>query len=279
MTAKFELPEVVTGSAWLTARLELLEKEKQLTKERDALNADRRRLPMVRVSKQYVFEGPKGPVTLLDLFEGRKQLIVHHFMFAPEWNAPCSSCSSAGDGIGNIRQLHARNTSLVAVSRAPIEKLSEFSERFGWKFPWVSSHGSTFNYDFHATLDDSVAPVLLHFKTEAELKVTGTPWSGDEPQPWSPDLNGTEMPGISVFLRDGEDVYFTYNTFGRGIEQFHNGYPYLDITPLGRQESWEEPKGRSEALGLQVGGPNLRLPDLYGPQFVSGPAELFRSKE
>lgn len=279
MSAEFELPEVVTRSAWLAARLELLEREKQLTRERDAINAQRRQLPMVLVSKQYSFDGPNGPVTLLDLFEGRRQLIIHHFMFAPEWDSPCSSCSSAGDGIGNIRQLHARNTSLVAVSRAPIEKLSAFRERFGWQFPWVSSLGTDFNYDFHATLDDTIAPVLLHFKTHAELEVSGTPWSGGQPKPWSSDLNGTEMPGISVFLRDGEDVYFTYNTFGRGIEQFHNGYPYLDLTPLGRQESWEQPKGRSEALGLQVGGPNLRLPDLYGPQFVSGPEELFRSKE
>lgn len=279
MSAEFELPEVVTRSAWLAARLELLEREKQLTRERDAINAQRRQLPMVLVSKQYIFDGPNGPVTLLDLFEGRRQLIIHHFMFAPEWDSPCSSCSSAGDGIGNIRQLHARNTSLVAVSRAPIEKLSAFRERFGWQFPWVSSLGTDFNYDFHATLDDTIAPVLLHFKTHAELEVSGTPWSGGQPKPWSSDLNGTEMPGISVFLRDGEDVYFTYNTFGRGIEQFHNGYPHLDLTPLGRQESWEQPKGRSEALGLQVGGPNLRLPDLYGPQFVSGPEELFRSKE
>lgn len=247
----------------MQARLDLLAKEKELTKAQDALNAERRRLPMVRVDQEFTFDTENGPATLLDLFEGRDQLIVHHFMFAPEWNSPCASCSSAADGIGNIRQLHARNTSLVAISRAPLAKLVEAKARMGWKFPWVSSLGSNFNFAFHATLDDTVEPVLLHFKTKEQLEQTGTPWSKEDPQPWTPDLNGTEMPGLSVFLRVGDEVFLTYNTFGRGIEKFHNGYPYLDLTPLGRQESWEEPKGRSKDLGLQVGGPALRLPDLY----------------
>ena len=256
-------PESVSKSQWMEARLALLAREKQLTKELDALNAERRRLPMVKIEKQFIFEGENGPVTLLDLFEGRDQLIVHHFMFGPNWNAPCTSCSSAADGIGNLRQLHARNTSLVAISRAPIAKLVEYKERMGWKFPWLSSFGSDFNFDFHATLDDTVAPVMLHFKTKDDLEKTGTPWSKGDPKPWSVTLNGTEMPGLSVFLRVGDEVFLTYNTFGRGIEQFHNGYPYLDLTPLGRQEAWEEPAGRSTPLGLQVGGPGLKLPDLY----------------
>lgn len=258
-----ELPEIVSKAQWMDERLALLDMEKALTRAQDALNAERRRLPMVRVNKQYLFETENGPASLLDLFEGRDQLIVHHFMFAPEWNAPCPSCSSAADGIGNLRQLHARNTSLVAISRAPLAKLVEFKERMGWKFPWVSSQSTDFNFAFHATLDDTVEPVLLHFKSEKELAETGTPWTKDNPQPWTSDLNGTEMPGISVFLRVEAEVFLTYNTFGRGIEQFHNGYPYLDLTPLGRQEAWEQPAGRTQPLNLQVGSPNLKLPDQY----------------
>src|SRR5829696_3304769 len=170
------LPEVVSPEEWLAARKELLAKEKELTRARIRVNADRRRLPMVRVDKPYTFEGPDGTVGLLDLFEGRKQLVMHHFMFDPEWNQACSSCSSAADGIGRLRQLHVRNTTLVAVSRAPYAKLAAFRKRMGWTFPWYSSYGSDFNYDFHATLDDRVAPVLLEFRTEAELAESGEPW-------------------------------------------------------------------------------------------------------
>ena len=148
-----------------------------------------------------MFEGPDGTVGLLDLFEGRPQLVMHHFMFGPDWDQGCSSCSSAADGIGRLRQLHVRNTTLVAVSRAPYAKLAAFRERMGWTFPWYSSYGSDFNYDFHATLDDRVAPVLLHFRTEAELAEAGTPWTGGA---WTEDMNGSELPGISAFLRVGE---------------------------------------------------------------------------
>jgi predicted dithiol-disulfide oxidoreductase (DUF899 family) len=254
------LPEVVSREEWFAARKELLAKEKEVTRARDRLNADRRRLPMVRIDKQYAFEGPAGTVDLLDLFEGRAQLVMHHFMFDPEWDQACSSCSSAADGISGLRQLHVRNTTLVAVSRAPYAKIAAFRERMGWTFPWYSSYGGDFNYDFHATLDDRVAPVLLHFRTEAELAEAGTPWTGG---PWTESMRGTELPGISAFLRDGDDVFHTYSTYGRGIEEFHNGYQYLDLTALGRQEPWEEPRGRAVPLGLQVGGPNLRLPDEY----------------
>ena len=234
---------------------------------RDLVNDDRRRLPMVRVDKPNTFEGPNGTAGLLDLFEGRQQLVIHHFMWIYDTDGVehprdtgCPSCSSAADGIGNLRQLHVRNTTLVAVSRAPYEKIAAFRERMGWTFPWYSSYGSDFNYDFHATLDDRVAPVLLHFRTEAELAEAGTPWTGG---PWTESMRGTDLPGISAFLRVGEDVFHTYSTYGRGIEEFHNGYPYLDLTALGRQEAWEEPKGRAEPLGLQVGGPAMRLPDEY----------------
>jgi predicted dithiol-disulfide oxidoreductase (DUF899 family) len=252
---KENLPKVVSREEWLAARKELLAKEKEITRMRDRVNAERRRLPMVRIDKPYAFEGPDGTVSLLDLFEGRQQLVMHHFMFGPDWEQFCTSCSSAADQIGNLRQLHARNTTLVAVSRAPYEKLAAFRERMGWEFPWYSSHGGDFNYDFHATLDDQVAPVLLHFRDEEELAEAGTPWTED--------MRGTEMPGISAFLRVGEEVFHTYSTFGRGIEEFHYGIPYLDLTALGRQEAWEEPKGRAVPLGLQVGGPALRLPDEY----------------
>ena len=260
MTTMGNLPEVASRENWLAARKELLVKEKALTRARDRVNADRRRLPMVRVDKPYTFEGPDGTVGLQDLFDGRPQLVMHHFMFGPEWDQGCSSCSSAADGIGRLRQLHVRNTTLVAVSRAPYEKLAAFRERFGWTFPWYSSYGSDFNYDFHATLDDRVVPVLLHFRTEAELAEAGTPWTGG---PWTESMGGEEVPGISAFLKVGDEVFHTYSTYGRGIEEFHNGYQYLDLTALGRQEPWEEPKGRAVPLGLQVGGPNMRLPDQY----------------
>jgi predicted dithiol-disulfide oxidoreductase (DUF899 family) len=255
-----DLPEVVSREEWLTARKELLAEEKELTRARDRVNAERRRLPMVRIEKAYAFQGPDGTVRLLDLFEGRSQLVVHHFMFGPDWEQGCSSCSSAADEIGRLRQLHVRNTTLVAVSRAPYEKLAAFRERMGWTFPWYSSYGGDFNYDFHATLDDRVVPVLLNFRTEAELAGAGTPATDG---PWTEDMRGTEVPGISAFLRVGEEVFHTYSTFGRGIEEFHNGYRYLDLTALGRQEEWEEPKGRAVPLGLHVGGPAMRLPDEY----------------
>ena len=253
-----DLPEVVSREEWLLARKELLAKEKQLTRARDQVNSDRRRLPMVRMDTSYTFEGPEGTVGLPDLFAGRQQLVMHHFMFDPDWDECCSSCSSAADGIGRLRQMHVRNTTLVAVSRAPYEKLAAYRERMGWTFPWYSSYGSDFNYDFHATLDDRVAPVLLNFRTEAELAEPGSTWG-----PWTESMRGEEMPGISAFLKVGEEVFHTYSTFGRGIDDFHNGYPYLDLTVLGRQEEWEEPKGRAVPLGLQVGGPAMRVPDQY----------------
>ncbi|AGZ41844.1 DUF899 domain-containing protein [Actinoplanes friuliensis] len=253
-------PDVVTREEWLAARKELLTREKELTRARDRLNADRRRLPMVRIDKPYRFEGPDGAVGLPELFEGRRQLVLHHFMFAPGWEAACASCSSAADSIAGLRQLHARNTTLVAVSRAPYAQIAAFRERMGWTFPWYSSYGSDFNYDFHATLDDRVTPVLLHFRTEDELAETGTPWTGG---PWTESMRGGELPGLSAFLRVDDEVFHTYSTYGRGIEEFHNGYPYLDLTALGRQEAWEEPQGRATPLGLQVGSPGMRLPDEY----------------
>ncbi len=264
MTTKKNLPEVVSREEWSAARKELLAKEKELTRARDRVNAERRRLPMVHIDKRYTFEGPKGTVSLLDLFEGRRQLVMHHFMWHFDIDADgteyprdygCSSCSSAADGIPQrLRQLHVRNTTLVAVTRAPYDKIATFRERMGWTFPWYSSWGSDFNYDFHATIDERVAPAQIFYRTEAELAAAG--------MPYTPSMRG-DWPGISAFLRVDDEVFHTYSTFGRGIEEFHNGDNYLDLTALGRQEAWEEPKGRATPLGLQVGGPNRRLPDEY----------------
>ncbi|GHH15023.1 DUF899 domain-containing protein [Streptomyces lanatus] len=264
MTSMENLPDVVSREEWRAARRELLAKEKEVTRARDRVNAERRRLPMVRVDKPYTFEGPDGRVSLPDLFEGRPQLVMHHFMWTYDIDddgtehprdTGCPSCSSAADQIPvRLRQLHARNTSLVAVTRAPYAKLAAYRERMGWTFPWYSSAGSDFNYDFHATVDERVAPVEIDQRSAEELAEVGTPW-----EEW---MRG-DYPGISAFLRVGDDVFHTYSTYGRGIEEFHNGYPYLDLTALGRQEAWEEPKGRARPLGLNVGGPGMRLPDEY----------------
>lgn len=162
---------------------------------------------MVRIDKTYRFEGPDGSVNLSALFHGRPQLVMHHFMFAPDWDEGCSSCATAADGIGKLRQLHARNTTLVAVSRAPYEKLAAFGERMGWTFPWYSSYGSDFNYDFHATVDERVAPPLVHFRTKSELEEAGVPFAEN--------LNG-EWPGVSAFLEVDGQVFHTYSTYGRG---------------------------------------------------------------
>ncbi|QFZ20703.1 DUF899 domain-containing protein [Saccharothrix syringae] len=263
MASKANLPEVVSREEWLAARKELLDREKELTLAQDRVNADRRRLPMVRVDKDYAFVGQQGKVGLGDLFEGRPQLVMHHLMWSYDIDeagvehprdVACSSCSTIADGIPKLTQLNVRNTTLVGVSRAPYEKIEPFRERMGWTFPWYSSWDSDFNYDFHATVDDRVAPVLLNHRTEEELAAAG--------KPWSEDMRG-EWPGISTFLKVGDEVFHTYSTFGRGIEQFLGGNQYLDLTALGRQEAWESPQGRARPLGLHAGGPGMRLPDEY----------------
>jgi predicted dithiol-disulfide oxidoreductase (DUF899 family) len=203
----------VSQAEWQVAREALLVKEKEATRARDALAAERRRLPMVRIDKGYVFEGPDGKASLLDLFDGRLQLIVYHFMFAPGvdgWpSAGCDGCSMFVDNIGHLAHLHARDTSLVLVSRAPLEKIEPYRKRMGWTVPWFSSSGSDFNVDFGVTTDKG------------------------------------ESFGLSVFLRDGDSVFRTYFTSGRGVEALGSNWTFLDLTPLGRQEDWEEsPAGR-----------------------------------
>ena len=221
------LPKVVSRAEWLEARKELLEREKELTRRRDALNADRRRLPMVEIEKPYVFHGPGGELRLIDLFEGRRQLILYHFMFDPEWEEGCSSCSAGADEVsdGLLEHLHVRDTTLAFASRAPLEKLERWKAKKGWKVPWYSTHGSDFNYDFNVTLDSSVAPPEYNYRPI--------------------DMEG-EMPGTSYFLRDGERVFHTYSTYARGAEMTGGSYYWLDLTALGRQEEWEEPKGRAD---------------------------------
>ncbi|HEY3896690.1 MAG TPA: DUF899 domain-containing protein [Pseudonocardiaceae bacterium] len=230
------LPQVVSRDEWLAARKELLAEEKAMTRARDALNVKRRELPMVRIEKDYVLEGPAGKVGLLDLFDGRRQLMVSHFMFAPEWDEGCSSCSAGADEIseGLLRHLHTRDTTLVHVSRAPLAKIEKYRSRKGWTFPWYSSHGSDFNHDFHVTLDRSVAPVEYNYRAADE---------GESP---------TEEPGLSCFLRDGDSVFHTYSTYARGAEMLGGSYYFLDLTALGRQEDWEEPQGRATAARAPI---------------------------
>ena len=235
-------PEVVSRDEWLIARKEFLAREKEFTRQRDALNAERRRLPMVKIDKDYAFEGPNGKASLLDLFDGRRQLIVSHFMFDPRWEEGCSSCSAGADEMsdGLLEHLHTRDTTLVYVSRAPLDKIERYKARKGWTFSWYSSYGSDFNYDFHVTLDESVTPVEYNYRTKAEHEQAGTSFYVEGEQP-------IEGPGLSFFLRDGGSVFHTYSTYARGTEMLGGSYYFLDLTALGRQEEWEEPKGRSTA--------------------------------
>jgi len=243
------LPEIVSRQEWLSARRELLIKEKALTKQRDALNVERRQLPMVEIDKNYVFEGADGEASLLDLFDGRRQLLVGHFMFHPDWDEGCPSCSAGADEMsdGLFEHLQARDTSLAHVSRAPFAKIKQYQEKRGWHFPWYSSFGSDFNYDFHVTLDESVLPIEYNYRTAAEHERLGSGRFAPEDQPM-------ECPGLSVFLREGSTVFHTYSNYARGAEMIGGSYYRLDLTPLGRQEDWELPKDRRDG-GIER-GPN-----------------------
>jgi predicted dithiol-disulfide oxidoreductase (DUF899 family) len=225
------LPKVVSRAEWLTARKELLQQEKELTRRRDALSAQRRQLPMVEIDKNYTFTGPGGEEkSLLDLFDGRSQLILTHFMFDPEWENGCPSCTAGTDEMsdGLMQHVATRDTTMVWVSRAPISKLEAYKAARGWSIPWYSSYGSDFNYDFGVTLDPSVAPPAYNFRPEPEL--------------------AGEFPGTSVFLRVDDRVFHTYSSFARGAEWSGGSYAFLDLTALGRQEDWEEPKGRAQSV-------------------------------
>lgn len=232
-------PKVATRDEWLAARLRLLVMEKDLTKARDALNAERRNLPMVEVGKDYRFDGPNGTVGLIDLFEGRPQLIIYHFMFDPEWDEGCPSCTAGTDELsaGFMEHLHARDTTYAMVSRAPLDKLERWKAKKGWDLPWYSSFGTDFNFDFGVTIDESVTAPQYNYRTKAEFEAMGSDFF-ESPQPF-------EMPGRSCFLQVDGRAFHTYSQFARGLESTGGSYYFLDLTALGRQEEWEEPKGRS----------------------------------
>ncbi|UVE17681.1 DUF899 domain-containing protein [Pseudomonas sp. LS44] len=223
-----DYPPVASREAWRQARLALLTKEKAFTAARDRLNAERRSLPMVAVQEDYRFQGPQGEVRLLDLFDGRHQLLIYHYMFHRDRGEGCPGCSYVVDNMGNQAHLHARGTTLVMVSRAPLAELEVFKRRMGWTIPWYSSFDSRFNYDFHVTLDESVLPVEYNYRDKAELQRLGLDYH----------LEG-EQPGLSVFVRDGEQVFHSYSTYGRGLDLLDGTSNYLDLTPFGRLEGWD----------------------------------------
>jgi len=222
MSENPDLPKVASRAAWLRARKALLAREKALNVERDALSAARRKLPMVPVEKEYAFDGPDGRRGLGELFAGRRQLIVYHFMFDPVWDEGCFACSFVADHFdGTLAHLAARDTSFVAVSRAPLAKIEVFRQRMGWRFAWLSSHGGDFNHDFGVTLDAAHAEYNY---APVDAQPEGRPREG-------------EREGLSVFLRDGERLFHTYSTFQRGLDPLMTTYAFLDHTPLGRQEA------------------------------------------
>lgn len=222
-------PEIVAESEWLTQRKALLEQEKELTRQMDRVNAARRRLPMIKVTKSYKFDGPKGKVSLLDLFEGRRQLIVYHFMFDPAWEKGCMGCTGYVAALGDLSMLAERDSSFVLISRAPLAKLEGYKKAKGWQWPWYSSFGSDFNYDFHVTLDESVRPVYYDYRTKAEMEAAK-----------APNPTKGEEHGLSVFFRIGDDAFHTYSTYARGTESLTDAYALLDRTPYGRQEDFED---------------------------------------
>jgi predicted dithiol-disulfide oxidoreductase (DUF899 family) len=222
-------PEIVERDKWLTARKTLLEHEKELTRQRDRINAERRRLPMVKLEKEYRFEGSNGAVKLIDLFEGRTQLIIYHFMFAPEWEKGCGGCTGFVHSLGDLSMLNERDTTFALVSRAPFPKLEAYKTLKGWTLPWYSSFGSDFNYDFHVTLDETIAPIEYNYRDKAELERLN-----------GPNVMQGESHGLSVFFRLADDVFHTYSTYARGVESLTDSYSLLDMTPYGRQEDFED---------------------------------------
>ncbi|HKA71725.1 MAG TPA: DUF899 domain-containing protein [Xanthobacteraceae bacterium] len=212
--------KVVSPEQWVEARQELLAKEKEFTRLRDRLSQERRDLPWVRVTGRYVFDGPDGEETLADLFAGSSQLVVYHFMFAPDWDAGCKSCSFWADNFErNVVHLKQRDVTMIAVSRAPLAKLEAFRKRMGWTFKWVSSARNDFNFDYHVS-----------FTPESRAGATYN---------YAPKTSAmAELPGISVFYRDAAgDIFHTYSCYARGLDMMNAAYHYLDLVPKGRDES------------------------------------------
>jgi predicted dithiol-disulfide oxidoreductase (DUF899 family) len=217
-----EMSKVASRDEWLAARKSLLAKEKALTRARDELSRERRALPCVRVEKRYVFDGPNGPETLANLFEGRSQLIIKHFMLGPGWQEGCVGCSFHADHIdGALVHLENHDVTLVAVSRAPFAEIAAFKKRMGWRFKWVSSAGSDFNFDYHVSFTpDEIAGGKVYYNYELR------------------DFQSEELSGVSVFCKDATgDVFHTYSAYARGAESMLGTYTYLDITPKGRNEN------------------------------------------
>jgi predicted dithiol-disulfide oxidoreductase (DUF899 family) len=220
-TGTIDSPKIVSREEWLEARKKLLAKEKQLTRERDALAAERRQLPWVKVEKSYVFDGPNGKLTLADLFDGKSQLIIYHLMFGPDWQEACPSCSFNMDHTdGALVHLAQRDVSFAAISRAAYPKIAGFKKRMGWRFNWVSSNGNDFNRDYHVwfTKEELATGKVNHnFTLEA--------------------FPGTDAPGISVFYKNQNgEIFHTYSAYARGTETTMNTYNYLDYVPKGRDE-------------------------------------------
>jgi predicted dithiol-disulfide oxidoreductase (DUF899 family) len=221
------VPRMVSAEEWLAERKQLLVAEEQAAKALADVSERRRELPAVRVQKEYLFDGPAGTVSLLEMFEGRLQLIVQHFMFDPAWDEGCPVCSYQADSVGSLEHLHARNTTFAAVSRAPIGKIEPFRQRMGWPFPYYSSLGSDFNYDFHVTHNEDLAPIVWNFRTKQELIDAGMPYFA----------RPGEQGGVSVFYRDGDIVLHTYSGYLSVTDLLCGTDQYLDLTPLGRQDA------------------------------------------
>jgi predicted dithiol-disulfide oxidoreductase (DUF899 family) len=213
--------KVVSHKDWLEARIELLAAEKEFTHRRDALTRKRKAMPWERVEKPYRFDGPNGPLWLSDLFDGRSQLIIYHFMFAPEWEEGCKSCSFWADNFDGIPvHLKHRDVTFVAVSRAPLTKIQAYKTRMGWGFPWVSSYGSDFNFDYHVSFTrEAIAAERIYWNYEVQ------------------ERSAAEEQGVSIFYRneDGE-LFHTYSCYSRGIDMMNGAYQYLDLVPKGRDE-------------------------------------------
>jgi predicted dithiol-disulfide oxidoreductase (DUF899 family) len=240
-----------TRDEWLKARLELLKAEKELTRRSDELALQRQELPWVRIDKDYQFETDKGKVSLADLFDGRSQLLIYHFMFGPDYKAGCPACSSIADGFNGV-YVHLANhdVTLMAVSRAPLAKLRAYKERLGWGFPWASSFGSDFNYDFNGSLteEEQREGAEYNYRREKPFKVDGIADSltkqGEEPVEQNAGTTGTdvatytrERPGISAFVLEDGVVYHTYSGYSRGLDALWSAYQWLDRAPKGRNET------------------------------------------
>ncbi len=227
-TKEIPHPPIVTQEEWLAKRRELLAHEKEATMVRDRVSAERRRLPMVKIEKQYSFGGPKGTTSLLDIFEGRRQLIVYHFMFDPDWEDGCPSCTGYVDALGDISGLAEKDTTMALISRAPLPKLEKYKAKRGWTLPWYSSFESDFNYDFHVTFDEKVAPLDYNFMGPKDFA-----------EKFGHDMHG-EGHALSVFFNWNNEVFHTYTAYARGVEGVTDEYYLLDMTPYGRQQDWED---------------------------------------